>query len=205
VAQSSSSLPQSNSINRPIAASSTQSNALQSSGSSAPPATPLTTVPTPTPQNFNPSYFKQQQDQPTSAAYLNQQHHLGLAAEPINAPYGSYLHSQPPNQLSGFGIGPMQSLPDYGALYGPDAQRVMGYYADPSYGQASPVTSAGYQNRENNKYTPDTTTNSSQSSTQQASTQQQSTNQQGQNPQQPYPVGVPYYPYYYLPSYQQSG
>ncbi|CAG8445203.1 9845_t:CDS:2 [Acaulospora colombiana] len=192
-----------NTINRSIPTSSTQSSALQSSVSSVPPSTPLTTVPTP-PQNFNPSYFKQQQEQPTSAAYLNQQHHIGLAGEPLSAPYSSYLHSQPPNQLSGFGIGPMQSLPDYGALYGPEAQRVMGYYADPSYGQASPST--GYQNRDNNKYNaPDTTTNSSQSSTQQNNTQQQSTNQQGQNPQQPYPVGVPYYPYYYLPSYQQSG
>ncbi|CAG8804714.1 10954_t:CDS:2, partial [Gigaspora margarita] len=181
-------------------------NALPSSVSNVPSATPVNAAaPTPTPQNFNPSYFKQEQ----TSAYLNQQHHLGLATEPLNAaPYGSYL----PN--SGFSMGPIQSLPEYGALYGPDAQRMMGYYADPAYNQASPVTSAGYQGRGDNKYTPDTTTASSNQTTSQqsAGTQQQSTNQQqGQNPQQQaYPLSVQYYPYYYManqfPSaYQQSG
>ncbi|CAG8705388.1 8605_t:CDS:2, partial [Dentiscutata erythropus] len=188
-------------------------NALPSSVSNVPSATPVNAAtPTPTPQNFNPSYFKQEQ----TSTYLNQQHHLGLATEPLNAaPYGSYLPNQ---QLSGFSMGPIQSLPEYGALYGPDAaQRMMGYYAaaDPAYNQASPVTSAGYQGRgDNNKYTPDTTTSSSNQTTSQqsAGTQQQSTNQQqGQNPQQQaYPLSVQYYPYYYManqfPSaYQQSG
>ncbi|RHZ80534.1 hypothetical protein Glove_134g104 [Diversispora epigaea] len=215
------SLPQTtNSINRSISNTSTQStqnsSSLQSSSSvnSAPSATPLTAATAPTPQNFNPTYFKQQQEQ-TSATYINQQPHIGLTAEPLNAPYGSYLPSQPPSQLSGFGIGPIQSLPEYGALYGPEAaQRMMGYYAtDPSYGQASPVTTTGYQNRDNTKYAPDTTNNSSSQTSNQQTTgaQQQSTNQQGQNPQQQqaYPLGVPYYPYYYMnqfPSaYQQSG
>ncbi|POG61501.1 hypothetical protein GLOIN_2v689481 [Rhizophagus irregularis DAOM 181602=DAOM 197198] len=82
-----------------------------------------------------------QQDQ---SSYLNQQHHLGLT-EPISAPYASYLPNQPPNQLSGFGIGP---IPEYNTMYGPDAQRIMGYY-DPTYGQASPVTSTGYQGGQN--------------------------------------------------------
>ncbi|CAB4402450.1 unnamed protein product [Rhizophagus irregularis] len=145
-----------------------------------------------------------QQDQ---SSYLNQQHHLGLT-EPISAPYASYLPNQPPNQLSGFGIGP---IPEYNTMYGPDAQRIMGYY-DPTYGQASPVTSTGYQGRDN-KYTSDTANNTnSQTNNQQSTGTQQSTNQQGgQNPQQAYPLGMPqYYPYYYLnqfPSaaYQQSG
>ncbi|EXX79346.1 hypothetical protein RirG_006500 [Rhizophagus irregularis DAOM 197198w] len=96
-------------------------------------------------------------------------------------------------------------------MYGPDAQRIMGYY-DPTYGQASPVTSTGYQGRDN-KYTSDTANNTnSQTNNQQSTGTQQSTNQQGgQNPQQAYPLGMPqYYPYYYLnqfPSaaYQQSG
>ncbi|CAG8727369.1 3567_t:CDS:2, partial [Ambispora leptoticha] len=146
-----SSLSQTSSINRSIPTTSVQ-NTLPSSAGNVPSATPVNAAaPTPTPQNFNPSYFKQEQ----TSAYLNQQHHLGLATEPLNAPYGSYLPSQ---QLSGFSMGPIQSLPEYGALY-PDAQRMMGYYtADPAYNQASPVTSAGYQGRGDNKYTPDTTT-----------------------------------------------
>ncbi|CAG8716088.1 18307_t:CDS:2 [Rhizophagus irregularis] len=129
----SSTLSQSNSINR---LPTTSAQALPSSVSSAPTGA-LANAPN---QNFNPSnpsYFKQQQDQ---SSYLNQQHHLGLT-EPISAPYASYLPNQPPNQLSGFGIGP---IPEYNTMYGPDAQRIMGYY-DPTYGQASPVTSTGYQ------------------------------------------------------------
>ncbi|CAG8530325.1 4081_t:CDS:2 [Funneliformis caledonium] len=175
--QPSSTISQSNSINR---LPTTSAQALPSSVGSAPTGTPAI-APNTTPQNFNPSYFKQQEQ---SSAYINQQHHLGLATDPLNAPYTSYLPNQhqPPNQISGFGIGPIQSLPaEYNAMYSPDAQRMMGYYAaDPTYGQASPVTSTGYQ---------------------------------GQNlqQQQGYPLGVQYYPYYYMtnqfPSaaYQQSG
>ncbi|CAG8823670.1 2765_t:CDS:2, partial [Racocetra persica] len=112
-----SSLSQTSSINRSIPTTSVQ-NTLPSSAGNVPSATPVNAAaPTPTPQNFNPSYFKQEQ----TSAYLNQQHHLGLATEPLNAPYGSYLPSQ---QLSGFSMGPIQSLPEYGALY-PDAQRMM--------------------------------------------------------------------------------
>ncbi|CAG8499416.1 10535_t:CDS:10 [Ambispora gerdemannii] len=88
------------------------------------------TAPNPTPTNintFNPTYFKQQEQ--TSAAYMGQQPHLGLGE-----PY-SYLPTQPPSQISGFGIGPMQSLPDQ---------------------YASPVTSNAYQTRDTNKYAPET-------------------------------------------------
>lgn len=207
----SSTISQSNSINR---LPTTSAQALPSSVGSAPTGTPAI-APNTTPQNFNPSYFKQQEQ---SSAYINQQHHLGLATDPLNAPYTSYLPNQhqPPNQISGFGIGPIQSLPaEYNAMYSPDAQRMMGYYAaDPTYGQASPVTSTGYQGRDN-KHTSDTATNTnSQTTNQQSTGTQQSTNQQGgQNlqQQQGYPLGVQYYPYYYMtnqfPSaaYQQSG
>ncbi|CAI2165008.1 16949_t:CDS:2 [Funneliformis geosporum] len=137
----SSTISQSNSINR---LPTTSAQALPSSVGSAPTGTPAI-APNTNPQNFNPSYFKQQEQ---SSAYINQQHHLGLATDPLNGPYTSYLPNQhqPPNQISGFGIGPMQSLPaEYNAMYSPDAQRMMGYYADPTYGQASPVTSTGYQ------------------------------------------------------------
>jgi hypothetical protein len=112
--QPQSTLSQSNSINR---LPTTSAQALPSSVSSAPTGT-LANAPN---QNFNPSnpsYFKQQQDQ---SSYLNQQqHHLGLT-EPLSAPYASYLPNQPPNQLSGFGIGP---IPEYNTMY-PDAQRMM--------------------------------------------------------------------------------
>ncbi|CAG8564326.1 5807_t:CDS:10, partial [Ambispora leptoticha] len=93
----------------------------------------------------NPTYFKQQeQTSASAAAYMGQQPHLG-----ISEPYGSYLPTQPPSQISGFGIAPMQTLPEqYGTLYAHDAQRMMAYYTtDPAaYGQASPVTSNAYQN-----------------------------------------------------------
>ncbi|CAJ0627392.1 14730_t:CDS:2 [Entrophospora sp. SA101] len=131
------------SINRlPTSSSSTSSTQQQqpsSINSSAP-----SSVPT------NASYLKQQQEQSAATAYLNQ-HHLG-GIEPISAPYTSYIN-QPPNQLSQFGIGPIQ--PDYATLYPAEAQRgVMGYYADPSYPQASPVTSSvgGFQGRDNVPY-----------------------------------------------------
>ncbi|CAH1766234.1 2359_t:CDS:2 [Entrophospora sp. SA101] len=148
--QSSNSLSQPTSINRlPTSSSSTSSTQQQqpsSINSSAP-----SSVPT------NASYLKQQQEQSAATAYLNQ-HHLG-GIEPISAPYTSYIN-QPPNQLSQFGIGPIQ--PDYATLYPAEAQRgVMGYYADPSYPQASPVTSSvgGFQGRD--KYSQETTSNSS--------------------------------------------
>ncbi|CAJ0627394.1 14731_t:CDS:2 [Entrophospora sp. SA101] len=141
--QSSNSLSQPTSINRlPTSSSSTSSTQQQqpsSINSSAP-----SSVPT------NASYLKQQQEQSAATAYLNQ-HHLG-GIEPISAPYTSYIN-QPPNQLSQFGIGPIQ--PDYATLYPAEAQRgVMGYYADPSYPQASPVTSSvgGFQGRDNVPY-----------------------------------------------------
>ncbi|CAJ0749484.1 16612_t:CDS:2 [Entrophospora sp. SA101] len=117
------------SINRlPTSSSSTSSTQQQqpsSINSSAP-----SSVPT------NASYLKQQQEQSAATAYLNQ-HHLG-GIEPISAPYTSYIN-QPPNQLSQFGIGPIQ--PDYATLYPAEAQRG-GYYADPSYPQALLVTSS---------------------------------------------------------------
>ncbi|CAJ0905084.1 2360_t:CDS:10, partial [Entrophospora sp. SA101] len=92
-----------------------------------------------------------------ATAYLNQ-HHLG-GIEPIISPYTSYIN-QPPNQLSQFGIGPIQ--PNYATLYPAEAQRgVMGYYADPSYPQALLVTSSvgGFQGRD--KYSQETPSNSS--------------------------------------------
>lgn len=121
-----SSQPQSSNLSQPNSINRHPTQILPSSVGSAPTGTPANAS-NPTPQNFNPSYFKQQQDQ-SSAAYLNQQHHLGLATEPLNGPYTSYLPNQhqPPNQISGFGIGPMQSLPaEYNAMYSPDAQRMM--------------------------------------------------------------------------------
>lgn len=41
----------------------------------------------------------------------------------LTSAYSSYLPSQPPTGVSGFGMNPMGSLPDYG-IYNTEAQRV---------------------------------------------------------------------------------
>lgn len=40
----------------------------------------------------------------------------------LTSAYSSYLPSQPPTAVSGFGMNPMGNLPDYG-IYGTEAQR----------------------------------------------------------------------------------
>ncbi|KAK9768065.1 RNAPII degradation factor [Basidiobolus ranarum] len=143
-----------------------------------------------------------------NSPYLGQQPHIGNPDVLNSSPYGTYMGGQPQSQFSNFGMGPMT---DYGAaLYGNDAQRaLMGYYADPSYGQIP----SSYQ-RDNRLPTQDptaipSTTQSAQNAslTSQASPQPQ----QLQQPSYPELAGIPYYPYYYVPNqfhspaYQQSG
>lgn len=158
--------------------------------------------------NFGPgfgsnSYTKAEQQQQQPQAYGQQQPHQSFGqttGEQHTNPY-SYLPN--PNGLSGYGMNPMASVPDY-AMYGTEAQRAaMGYY-DPSVLHHSPSNppATAYQSRD--KYTHDTTSATSQQSGPAAAA--------GSNPavqaQHAY-ANVPYYPYYYMPNqfqgYQQPG
>ncbi|OZJ04093.1 hypothetical protein BZG36_03399 [Bifiguratus adelaidae] len=170
------------------------------------------------------SYLKQQQADTTNlpGGYMGQQpqvpgqmqqQHPGTT-EHAASPYGNYLPNQTNPALSGFGMGPMGSLPSgYGDLYGDAGRGNMGYYDPSSYNQNQ--STAAYQGRDN-KYSADqstlggttpTGTNASQAGQQSIPGQhQQSTPQQ-----QAYPNmgGMPYYYPYYMPNqyptYQQSG
>ncbi|KAK9711281.1 RNAPII degradation factor [Basidiobolus ranarum] len=107
-------------------------------------------------------------------------------------------------------MGPMG---DYGTtLYGNDAQRaLMGYYADPAYGQIPSNYQRDSRLPMQDSATIPSSTQSGQNAslTSQASPQPQS--QQLQQPSYPELAGIPYYPYYYVPNqfhtpaYQQSG
>lgn len=152
--------------------------------------------------NFGPgfgsnSYTKAEQQQPYGQQQPNQSFGQTTGEQHTN-PY-SYLPN--PNGLSGYGMNPMASVPDY-AMYGTEAQRAaMGYY-DPTALHHSPSNppATAYQSRD--KYTQDTTN----------ATSQQSGPAAGSNPtvqaQHAY-ANMPYYPYYYMPNqfqgYQQPG
>lgn len=122
------------------------------------------------------------------------------------SPYAAF-----PGQPAGFGLG--QSA-DYAALYGSsDAQRAaMGYYDPATYGQ--PGYGQQQQGRTaDNKFGQQgqDALGSSVSSTTPGSAPSTTPQQQQQQQQQAYPgMGMPYYPYYYMPNqfpgaYQQSG
>lgn len=59
------------------------------------------------------------QPQPT----LAQQQPPLFGMDQLSSGYSSYMPNQPPAGVSGFGVSPMGSLPDYG-LYGTDQQRL---------------------------------------------------------------------------------
>ncbi|KAI9492727.1 hypothetical protein BDB00DRAFT_883374 [Zychaea mexicana] len=138
----------------------------------------------------------QQQQQQAHQAHQQQQQLFGVDQLPSG--YSSYLPNQPPANLSGFGVSPMGSLPEYG-VYGTEAHRAaaaMGYYDPSAYSQSPSVTSAGtYQGRD--KHNQDGV----------GSMPQHSGAQTPGAAQQMYPANMPYYPYYYMPNqfgYQQS-
>lgn len=69
-----------------------------------------------------------QQQQPTSIhpqpqPTLAQQQPPLFGMDHLSSGYSSYMPNQPPAGVSGFGVSPMGSLPDYG-LYGTDQQRL---------------------------------------------------------------------------------
>ncbi|GAB5591745.1 RNAPII degradation factor [Umbelopsis nana] len=132
-----------------------------------------------------------------------QQYYGQSTGDQHNTPY-SYLPSQVPNGLSGYGMNPMASIPDY-AMYGTEAQRAaMGYY-DPTLLHHSPSNppASAYQSRD--KYNHDANNSASQQSVQSAGNNPAV---QAQHQQHAY-ANVPYYPYYYMPNqfqgYQQPG
>ncbi|CEJ00601.1 hypothetical protein RMCBS344292_14653 [Rhizopus microsporus] len=83
-----------------------------------------------------PAYQQQQQQQqqqvpqqqqlpqqlPHQAVPQQQQQQQPFGMDHLTSAYSSYLPSQPPTGVSGFGMNPMGSLPDYG-IYGTEAQR----------------------------------------------------------------------------------
>lgn len=109
--------------------------------------------------------------------------------------YSSYLPNQPPAVMSGFGINPMGSVPDYG-IYGSDAHRAaaMGYYDPAAYNQSpSATTAAAYSARDKHS--------------QEGAAAQPHTSAQAPSAGQQMYANMPYYPYYYMPNqfgYQQS-
>ncbi|KAG1051605.1 hypothetical protein G6F43_006197 [Rhizopus delemar] len=144
-----------------------------------------------------PVYQQQQQQQqqqiPQQLPQQLPQQQQPFGMDHLTSAYSSYLPSQPPTGVSGFGMNPMGSLPDYG-IYNTEAQRVaaMGYYDPTAFNHSPSVTSASpYQTRD--KYNQDSN---------------QTTAQSQNLPQQMYPTNLPYYQYYYMPSqynaYQQS-
>lgn len=76
-------------------------------------ATAQTTQPQQQPTSIHP------QPQPT----LAQQQPPLFGMDHLSSGYSSYMPNQPPAGVSGFGVSPMGSLPDYG-LYGTDQQRL---------------------------------------------------------------------------------
>ncbi|KAI9139883.1 hypothetical protein BKA69DRAFT_1083149 [Paraphysoderma sedebokerense] len=164
------------------------------------PFPPTSGMPLPVPSA--PSYNAANKDQSQS------HYHPSASIGGLDAmnPYASYQHTMP-GAAAGFGMGAPMSLPGepYAAIYGagPEAQRVMGYYADPSYGQGP--------HARDNKYAAGETSAPSSAANTPASTaapagSQPGSQQQGYPPQLP---GIPYYYPYYLPnqfpSYQSSG
>ncbi|KAI9313814.1 hypothetical protein BX666DRAFT_1973864 [Dichotomocladium elegans] len=136
-----------------------------------------------------------QQPQQTPIQQQHQQQQL-FGLDPLASGYSSYLPNQPPAGVSGFGVSPMGSLPDYN-LYGVDAQRaamLQGYYDPTAYNQ-SPSTNA-YQSRD--KHNQDGVG---------SLPQHTGAHTPGTAAQQMYPVNMPYYQYYYMPNqftYQQA-
>ncbi|GAN05882.1 hypothetical protein MAM1_0104c05358 [Mucor ambiguus] len=152
------------------------------------------------PQQQQQSQIPQQQQQqsqiPQQHQVPQQQQQQQFGMDHLTSAYSSYLPNQPPTGVSGFGMNPMGSLPDYG-IYGTEAQRAaaMGYYDPTAFSHSPSVTSASaYQSRD--KYSQD------------AGLHGQSAQNQSMPQQQMYPTNLPYYQYYYMPNqfnaYQQS-
>ncbi|KAI8380908.1 uncharacterized protein BYT42DRAFT_564652 [Radiomyces spectabilis] len=151
--------------------------------------------------NNNASYLKQQQQQqePTYGTQAQLGHHQQqipqqpFGMEQLTSAYSNYLPNQTPAGISGFGMNPMATLPDYG-LYGTEAQRAaaMGYYDPAAFSHSPSVTAASaYPGRE--KYGQDA---SPMGTPNVASAGAQSIPQQ----QQMYPANLPYFQYYYMPN-----
>ncbi|KAG2172667.1 hypothetical protein INT43_000014 [Umbelopsis isabellina] len=160
-------------------------------------------------QGLNGSYIKldpqsvQQQphqQQPHHQQQQQQQQHTGHGDQQ-GTPY-SYLPNQQLTGLTGYGMSPMASVPDY-AMYTSEAQRAatMGYYDPAAALHPSPSNppASAYQGRE--KYNHD-------NQAAQANTPTTTGNPNLQGQQHAY-ANIPYYPYYYMPNqfqgYQQPG
>ncbi|KAI8973656.1 hypothetical protein BDF20DRAFT_1002578 [Mycotypha africana] len=147
------------------------------------PAAPVNTAPLQQPQQQQQQSVHQLNQQPQQQQQIPQQ----FGMDHLTSAYSSYLPNQPPTGLSGFGMNPMSSLPDYG-LYNTEAQRAaaMGYYDPTAFSHSPSVTSASaYGTRD--KYSQD-------------GLHSQTAQTQNMPQQQMYPTNLPYYQYYYMPN-----
>lgn len=149
-------------------------------------------------QGLNGSYIK---SEPQSVQQQQQQQQHTGHGDQQGTPY-SYLPNQLPAGLTGYGMSPMASVPDY-AMYTGEAQRAanMGYYDPAAALHPSPSNqpASAYQGRD--KYNHD-------NQAAQANTPTSTGNPNVQGQQHAY-ANIPYYPYYYMPNqfqgYQQPG